>query len=136
MRNGKTNQSPLRAALKIATHILVLLNLTWWLFDSLEFNNKKRSARLKLAVTFELTNGLNQMESPANVYSNKIDPIFLQEGNVVYAELDLKAPAESGPTVSGGSAVRMTKEETTEYAEIVPIQQPASPNKPAEWRAK
>lgn len=54
-------------------------------------------------------------------------------GNVVYAELDLKAPVEGSPAVSGGTAVRMTKEDTTEYAEIVPIQQPASsPSKPAE----
>ena len=53
-----------------------------------------------------------------------------KDGAVVYAELDLKTPAENAD--NSGTAVRVVKEETTEYAEIVPTKPPASPTKAAE----
>lgn len=42
-----------------------------------------------------------------------------KEGAIVYAELDLKSPPGDG--VTSETAVRMIKDETTEYAEIVPV---------------
>lgn len=50
-----------------------------------------------------------------------------KDGNVVYAELDLNMKTEGSPAITGGSAVRMTKEDATEYAEILPTQPASSP---------
>lgn len=41
------------------------------------------------------------------------------EGAIVYAELDLKTPAEGG--TPDAAAVRMINDQTTEYAEILPV---------------
>lgn len=57
---------------------------------------------------------------------NNNNKSFLKDGNVVYAELDLNMKTEGSPAITGGSAVRMTKEDATEYAEILPTQPPAS----------
>lgn len=48
-----------------------------------------------------------------------------QEGAIVYAELDLKTPAEGASTDT--AAVRMIKDQTTEYAEILPVKGSSSP---------
>lgn len=45
----------------------------------------------------------------------------------MYAELDLKTPAESGHGTASGLPVRMSNEDATEYAEIVPVKMAASP---------
>lgn len=57
---------------------------------------------------------------------NAAADVDTKEGAIVYAELDLKAPAE-GTGSTDSTAVRMIKDQTTEYAEILPVKTTSSP---------
>ncbi|XP_046437645.1 fasciclin-3-like isoform X2 [Daphnia pulex] len=52
---------------------------------------------------------------------NAAADVDAKEGAIVYAELDLKSPPAEGGAITDSAAVRMIKDETTEYAEILPV---------------
>lgn len=88
-----------------------------------ETSNQRQSLTHRISSLYETliskTAPKKSAGASAGIGNAAVD-IDAKEGAIVYAELDLKSPAGEG-AMSDSAAVRMIKDETTEYAEIVPV---------------
>ncbi|XP_057374486.1 fasciclin-3-like isoform X1 [Daphnia carinata] len=87
-----------------------------------ETSNQRQSLTHRISSLYETliskTAPKKSAGASAGIGNAAVD-IDAKEGAIVYAELDLKTPAGEG--AMSDSAVRMIKDDTTEYAEIVPV---------------